>query len=92
MAAMGSFLQACHLNIDFGQFIVSLVTVTGKNNIQEQQYRVLVSLDKQSITAYAQNEKLKPGMALDADFIVDKRRLYEWVLEPIFALGHKISL
>jgi len=31
-------------------------------------------------------------MALDADFIVDKRRLYEWVLEPIFALGHKISL
>lgn len=67
-------------------------TLTGKNNIQEQQYRVLVSLDKQSITAYAQNEKLKPGMALDADFIVDKRRLYEWVLEPIFALGHKISL
>lgn len=69
-----------------------VTTLTGKNNIQEQQYRVLVSLDKQSITAYAQNEKLKPGMALDADFIVDKRRLYEWVLEPIFALGQKISL
>lgn len=69
-----------------------VTTLTGKNNIQEQQYRVLVSLDKQSITAYAQNEKLKPGMALDADFIVDKRRLYEWVLEPIFALGNKISL
>lgn len=69
-----------------------VTTLTGKNNIQEQQYRVLVSLEKQSITAYAQNEKLKPGMALDADFIVDKRRLYEWVLEPIFALGHKISL
>ncbi|WP_457183362.1 HlyD family secretion protein [Pantoea agglomerans] len=69
-----------------------VTTLTGKNNIQEQQYRVLVSLDKQSITAYAQNEKLKPGMALDADFIVDKRHLYEWVLEPIFALGHKISL
>lgn len=69
-----------------------VTTLTGKNNIQEQQYRVLISLDKQSITAYAQNEKLKPGMALDADFIVDKRRLYEWVLEPIFALGHKISL
>lgn len=69
-----------------------VTTLTGKNNVQEQQYRVLVSLDKQTITAYSQNEKLKPGMALDADFIVDKRRLYEWVLEPIFALGHKISL
>lgn len=67
-------------------------TLTGKNNIQEQQYRVLVALDKQTISAYSQDEKLKPGMALDADFIVDKRHLYEWVLEPIFALGHKISL
>ncbi|MEN4590976.1 HlyD family secretion protein [Pantoea agglomerans] len=66
-----------------------VTTLTGKNNIQEQQYRVLVSLDKQSITAYAQNEKLKPGMALDADFIVDKRRLYEWVLEPILRLDTK---
>ena len=69
-----------------------VTTLTGRNNVQEQQYRVLVSLDKQTISAYSQNEKLKPGMALDADFIVDKRRLYEWVLEPIFALGHKISL
>ncbi|UIL54929.1 MULTISPECIES: HlyD family secretion protein [Pantoea] len=67
-------------------------TLTGKGNIQEQQYRVLVALDKQTIKAYMQNEPLKPGMALDADFIVDKRRLYEWVLEPLFALGHKISL
>jgi membrane fusion protein len=69
-----------------------VATLTGKNNVEEQQYRVLVALDKQSIKAYMQNEPLKPGMALDADFIVDKRHLYEWVLEPIFALGHKISL
>lgn len=69
-----------------------VATLTGKNNVEEQQYRVLVALDKQTIKAYMQNESLKPGMALDADFIVDKRRLYEWVLEPIFALGHKISL
>ena len=69
-----------------------VTTLTGKTNVQEQQYRVLVALDKQTIKAYTQNEQLKPGMALDADFIVDKRRLYEWVLEPLFALGHKISL
>ncbi|MEZ3501471.1 HlyD family secretion protein [Pantoea sp. KPR_PJ] len=66
--------------------------MTGKSNVQEQQYRVIVALDKQTIKAYAQNEPLKPGMALDADFIVDQRHLYEWVMEPLFALGHKISL
>jgi len=69
-----------------------VTTLTGKNNVQEQQYRVLVALDKQTIKAYSQNEQLKPGMALDADFIVDQRHLYEWVMEPLFALGHKISL
>lgn len=69
-----------------------VTTLTGKNNVQEQQYRVLVALDKQTIKAYSQEEPLKPGMALDADFIVDRRHLYEWVLEPLFALGHKISL
>lgn len=69
-----------------------VATLTGKNNVQEQQYRILVALDKQTITAYSQDEQLKPGMALDADFIVDKRHLYEWVMEPLFALGHKISL
>jgi len=69
-----------------------VTTLTGKNNVQEQQYRVLVALDTQTIKAYSQDEPLKPGMALDADFIVDQRHLYEWVLEPLFALGHKISL
>ena len=69
-----------------------IATLTGKNNVQEQQYRVLVHLDRQSISAYSRNEPLRPGMALDADFLVDKRYLYEWVLEPLYALGHNISL
>lgn len=69
-----------------------IATLTGKNNVQEQQYRVLVHLDSQSISAYSRNEPLRPGMALDADFLVDKRYLYEWVLEPLYALGHNISL
>ncbi|MGU3525040.1 HlyD family secretion protein [Enterobacteriaceae bacterium C23F] len=66
--------------------------LTGKNNVQEQQYRVIVALNNQSIVAYAREEPLKPGMALDADFIVDRRHIWEWVLEPLFALGHNISL
>lgn len=66
--------------------------ITGHSPVQEQQYRVLVALDKQTIQAYQRSEPLRPGMALEADFIVDKRRLYQWALEPLYALGHKISL
>lgn len=63
--------------------------LTGSNNVNEQQYRVLVSLDKQHITAYGKQEMLRPGMAVEADFLIENRRLIEWVLEPLFALAKR---
>ncbi|KAB8312784.1 HlyD family efflux transporter periplasmic adaptor subunit [Erwinia endophytica] len=68
-----------------------IANLTGNNNVHEQQYRVIVKLDKQNIQVYSRDEYLKPGMALDADFLVDKRHLYEWILEPLYALGHNLS-
>lgn len=66
-----------------------VATLTGTNNIQEQHYRVVVKLDKQEINVYGRKEKLRPGSALEADFLIDNRRLYEWVLEPLYALGRR---
>lgn len=68
-----------------------IFNMTGNNDAQEKQYRVLVMLDKQNIQVYSRDEFLKPGMGLDADFLVDKRHLYEWILEPLYALGHNLS-
>lgn len=66
-----------------------IASLTGSNNVNEQQYRVLVSLDKQDITAYGKQELLRPGMAVEADFLIENRRLIEWVLEPLFALSKR---
>ena len=66
-----------------------VANLTGNNNVQEQHYRVVVALDKQEINVYGRNEKLRPGSALEADFLIDNRRLYEWVLEPLYALGRR---
>lgn len=63
--------------------------MTGNNNVKEQQYRVLVSLDRQQIMAYGKKESLRPGMAVEADFLIENRRLIEWVLEPLFALSQR---
>lgn len=63
--------------------------LTGNSNVKEQQYRVLVSLDRQYITAYGKKELLRPGMAVEADFLIENRRLIEWVLEPLFALSKR---
>ena len=55
----------------------------------EPMYRVTVRLARQSITAYGQDEPLKPGMALQADVMGERRRLFEWVLEPLYSLWGK---
>ncbi|MDR2155436.1 MAG: HlyD family secretion protein [Burkholderiaceae bacterium] len=64
--------------------------LTRIGNIQEQQYRVVVRLERQDILAYGRPEALRPGMAVEADILLDRRHLYEWVLEPLYAVGRKV--
>ena len=33
---------------------------------------------------------LQVGMAVEADVMQDKRRLYEWVLEPLYGMAGKL--
>ncbi len=49
-------------------------------------YKVRVKLDHQTVNAYAMPVPLHDGMALDADILLDRRVLYEWVLEPVFGV------
>lgn len=66
-----------------------VASVTGGSQTPEQFYQVKIDLDKQFIHAYGENYPLHSGSAVDADFIIDKRHLYEWVLEPLYALGKR---
>ncbi|MXN74344.1 HlyD family efflux transporter periplasmic adaptor subunit [Burkholderia sp. 4701] len=68
-----------------------VANLTGRTNVPEQLYRVVVALDRQDIDAYGKREALRPGMALEADVLIDRRRLIEWVLEPLYALGRRAS-
>ena len=55
----------------------------------EPLYRVRVTLDRQAVTAYGVEHPLKAGAALDASVVLEKRRLGEWVLEPLYSIaGH----
>jgi membrane fusion protein len=69
-----------------------VATLTGQPDVREQHYRVTVTLDRQDVMAYGRSEGLRPGMALEADIMLDKRRLIEWVFEPLFALGRRATL
>lgn len=55
----------------------------------EPVYRITVALEKQSVTAYGKTVPLQAGMQLEASVIVEQRRLYEWVLDPLYTLTGK---
>lgn len=67
-----------------------LAALTGSSQASEPFYRVLVAIEQQAIRAYGKQEPLRPGMLLDADILSDRRKLYAWVLEPLYSLSGKI--
>ena len=58
---------------------------------QEPLYDVDVELNQQTIEAYGQQEALTPGMTLDADILLDQRRLIEWIFEPLYGMGRQMA-
>ena len=65
-------------------------SMTGDAKAGEPYYRVIVKLASQSVVAYGKAEPLRPGMMLEADILGERRRLYEWVLEPLYSLHGKL--
>lgn len=55
-------------------------------SLSEPHYRILVALDRQDVLAYGRPEPLRPGMLLEADILGERRRLHEWLLEPLYSL------
>jgi len=62
----------------------------GGLNDREPRYRIIVKLPAQTIRAYGQQQSLQTGMLIDADILQEKRRLYEWALEPLYSLSGKL--
>jgi len=56
---------------------------------QEPLYRVDVTLKSQSVAAYGQQKALRSGMTLDADILLERRRLIEWMLEPLMGMSKR---
>ncbi len=56
----------------------------------EPLYRITVALDRQAVQAYGQAQPLVPGMQLDADVQLDRRRLIEWIFEPVLSIAGRV--
>ncbi|MCK6373984.1 MAG: HlyD family efflux transporter periplasmic adaptor subunit [Zoogloea sp.] len=56
----------------------------------EPVYRITADLDAQTIQAYGEARPLQVGMQLQADIMQERRKLYEWVLEPLISITGKL--
>jgi len=87
----------------FGQYEASVVSIArtalspaelatsgGPTGSEGTYYRITVALKSQHVTAYGKPQPLQAGMALQADVLQERRRLYEWVLEPLYSLTGKL--
>jgi membrane fusion protein len=68
-----------------------VATAPGADRSSEPVYRVTVRLDSQHVTAYGKPIPLQPGLQLDADLLIERRRLIDWVLDPLYSFTGKLN-
>jgi membrane fusion protein len=68
-----------------GELPPQLSGMTGREPV----YRITVKLARQTVIAYGREVGLQPGTQLQADIALETRRLYEWVLDPLYTVTGK---
>lgn len=60
--------------------------LAGANLASEPMYRITVRLPAQDMATYGYRTPLAIGMTLDADIKIDRRKVLEWIFEPVIAV------
>lgn len=69
----------------------ALVGEFTENANEDPHYRVTVALQTQHITIDGKVEPLRPGLLLQADIIGERRRLWQWMLDPARSLAGNLQ-
>lgn len=64
--------------------------LTGAAKDKANLFRVRVALNRDYVEAYGARYPLRPGLTLHADVELDRRRLIDWIFEPLVALGKRL--
>lgn len=85
----GQVLQVSRTPLQASE-LAALALPSRSGDTAEPLYRITVALDRQTVTAYGQQQALAPGMQLDADVLLDRRRLIEWIFEPVLSVAGRV--
>ena len=50
-------------------------------------FRVVVAPDRQDVSVYGHPESLRASMQVDARVMLERRPIYQWMLEPLYSLN-----
>lgn len=75
---------------EVSQAVWSAGEKVGPMSIKEPVYRVDVKLDKQTVAALGQEYPLRSGMLVNADILLERRSLLEWIFEPVIQLRGRL--
>ena len=53
--------------------------------IGQPYYKVIALLDRQFMTIYGEKKKIQHGMTISAVVVGSKRKLWQWILDPLFS-------
>jgi membrane fusion protein len=57
---------------------------------REPMYRIAVTLGRQDMPAGSEVRPLVPGMQLEADVPIERRRLFEWLFAPVIGVAGRV--
>ena len=75
---------------DIGRNVWTQGERIGPVSAREPVYRVDVSLERQHVAALGQEFPLRPGMLVNADLLLERRTLLEWLFEPVLQLKDRL--
>ena len=76
--------------VDVSQTVWSPGDKVGPMTVREPAYRITAKLDRQSVEAMGQEIPLRSGMLVNADILLEKRSLLEWIFEPVLQLRGRL--
>lgn len=64
--------------------------ITAPLLVNEPIYKARIGLDRDSVPAFGREYPLQVGMSVQADVLLDKRPLYQWIFKPLYSIYGKI--
>ena len=62
----------------------------GTDGTTEPMFRITVAMDRPDLQAFGGSQPLVAGMRMEADVLLERRRLIEWLFAPVLGLTNRI--